>query len=116
MKTIATIYQFLPKAEGTSARGPWCKQTVVFRYLDSDKFFLADFFGPERLAFLSTLKEGQLVQVSYEMTAREYEASWFVDVQGFSCVPLGKIPTPTGQTPPAAPAAEQPTPKTPPIG
>lgn len=88
MKQIAKLSQKLPLVSGTSARGEWKKQSALFCYPNSDTKFMVDFFGGEKIAKLDTCKEGDLVQVDFILTCREYESSIFHDVKGLDIVKL----------------------------
>ena len=83
MKVIAKIDQLLPAVEGSSERGPWKKQVIIFRNIDRDNRFMVTFFGVEKCEYLKMMKPGMLVEVSFELTCREYNGSFFPDVRGF---------------------------------
>lgn len=115
MQTLTgKIVKFYPRQHGESQRGPWVKVIFVVEYGEEyPKKVAFSLFGEERLQMCRGLKEGSLVQVSYNPESREYQDRWYTDLQCIRLTPVGTAQTqaPTqAPTPAPAPApAPQPT-------
>ncbi len=101
MEFEGTVYKIMPKTSGTSARGEWQRQDVVFDYNDggnfSRKLSVTFFNRPDDVA---KLKEGATYQVSVNVESREYNGRWYTDVRAWRLQPK--------QETVAAPAPEMP--------
>lgn len=94
------------RMEGESSNGqPWTKQTLVLKPTagsDTEKRRYAfEFFGAERVDMLQEVKEGMLVEVSFDIQTNEYEGKYFTTLKGYNLRVFEAAPTPQ----PAAPAA-----------
>lgn len=104
MEFEGTVYKIMPVTKGTSARGEWQRQDVVFEYADgtySRKICVTFFNKPEDAA---RLREGATYQVSVNVESREYNGRWYTDIRAWRLQPKQN----------EAPAA--PMPDMPPIG
>jgi hypothetical protein len=90
MQTITgRIVKFLPKQEGYSQRGHWVKAGFVIEYGDEyPKKAAFSLFGEDRLQMCKSLKEGTLVQVSYNPESREYQDRWYTEL---NCIRLQAV-------------------------
>jgi len=90
MQTITgRIVKFLPIQEGDSQRGHWMKAGLVIEYGDEyPKKAAFRLFGEDRLQMCKGLKEGTLVQVSYNPESREYQDRWYTDL---NCIRLQAV-------------------------
>ena len=108
MQTInGRIVKFLPKQEGDSQRGHWVKAGLVIEYGDEyPKKAAFSLFGEDRLQICKGLKEGTLVQVSYNPESREYQGRWYTELNciRLQAVGAGQPCTGTGPSPAPAPA------------
>ncbi len=116
MEFEGTVYKIMPAASGTSARGEWQRQDVVFDYPDGTytrKICVTFFNKPEDVA---RLREGATFQVSVNVESREYNGKWYTDIRAWriqpkqtetgAAAPIPDMP-PMGEEPSfAAPAAE----------
>ena len=71
----------MPATSGTSARGPWQRQEVVFDLQTNNSQFprkaCVTFFNkPEEVA---RLKEGDACIVSFDIESREYNGRWYTE-------------------------------------
>ena len=88
------------KQSGQSARGAWVKQDFILEYQDGN--FPAEVcftsFGNDKVAELDRFQVGDLVKVSFNLRAREYNGRWYNDVRVWRITPAGQ-----SQSQPAAP-------------
>ena len=100
MEFEGTVYKIMPVTKGTSARGEWQRQDVVFEMQDgayARKICVTFFNRPDDVA---RLKEGATYTVSVNIESREYNGRWYTDVREWRIQPL--------QQQAAAPAADLP--------
>ena len=112
------ISQKLQIVSGQSARGEWRKQDFVVEFPDGNFTSQACFtaFGDDRVNELGRFQVGDMVQVSFNVRAREYNGRWYNDLRAWrisSAQPQGQAaqapayaaPAPSYNDPaPAAPA------------
>ena len=118
MEFEGTVYRILPVTKGTSARGDWQRQDVVFDVPDgnfSRKICVTFFNRPDDVA---RLREGAACRVSVNIESREYNGRWYTDIRAWrlqaaqpeapAAAPVPDLP-PFGEEPysnaPAQPAA-----------
>ena len=74
----------MPVTKGTSARGDWQRQDVVFDYNDGGNFsrkICVTFFNrPDDVA---KLHEGSTYQVSVNIESCEYNGRWYTDIRAW---------------------------------
>ena len=94
------------KQSGQSARGAWFKQDFILEYQGGN--FPAEVcftsFGNDKVAELDRFQVGDLVKVSFNLRAREYNGRWYNDVRVWRITPAGQ---PQAQAPVAAAPAPQ---------
>ena len=98
MEFEGTVYRILPLTKGTSARGDWQRQDVVFDMQDGNftrKICVTFFNRPDDVA---KLKEGSAYHVSVNIESREYNGRWYTDIRAWRLQALQP------ETPAAAPA------------
>ncbi len=83
MEFEGTVYEILPAASGTSARGEWQRQEVVFEMMDGQysRKVVVTFFNKE--AEVKALVKGQAYIVSINLESREYNGRWYTNVNGW---------------------------------
>ena len=82
MEFEGTVYKILPVTKGTSARGEWQRQDVVFEMNEGSftrKICVTFFNKPEDVA---RLKEGSTYNVSVNIESREYNGR---SAESFTC-------------------------------
>ena len=116
MEFVGVVYRIMPQQSGTSARGQWQKQEVIFEQPDEfSRKVCVTFFG-DRVQDAATLQVGEKVNVSCNIESREYNGRWYTDVRAWRVQPkqeeapaapaMPEMP-PFGEEPAyAAPAAE----------
>ncbi len=83
MEFEGTVYKILPATKGTSARGEWQRQDVVFEMQDGPyarKICVTFFNKPDEVA---RIREGALYNVSVNIESREYQGRWYTDVRAW---------------------------------
>lgn len=108
MEFEGTVYKIMPVTKGTSARGEWQRQDVVFDYSDggnfSRKISVTFFNRPDDVA---RLREGATYNVSVNIESREYNGRWYTDIRAWRLQPKqAEAPAPMPEMPPLA---EEPT-------
>lgn len=90
MKQYLKVASVLEVCYGKSDNGvEWERHTVVFDTTGQTARQLAiDFMGERRTQTTKKLKAGQLCEVVYEPSSREYHGRWFTNLEGLSCKPM----------------------------
>ena len=105
----------LEPRSGVSARGEWKSQDFVLETMDSfPRKMVFSVFGAERLQRFA-IQVGQMVNVSFDIDAHEYNGRWFNNIRAFDVRPVQPaavapgVPVGADQMPPfAEPAQAQP--------
>lgn len=117
MEFEGTVFKIMPVTKGTSARGEWQRQDVVFDYMDGTfarKICVTFFNKPEDVA---KLHEGGAYNVSVNIDSREYNGRWYTDIRAWriqskqdaapaAAAPAGEMP-PIGEEPTYASTPDQ---------
>ncbi len=83
MEFVGVVYRIMPQQSGTSARGQWQKQEVIFEQPDEfSRKVCVTFFG-DRVQDVATLQVGEKVNVSCNIESREYNGRWYTDVRAW---------------------------------
>lgn len=83
MEFDALVYKILAPVKGTSARGEWTKQEVVFELPgDFNKKVCVSFWG-DKAQDAASLVEGENVTLSVNLESREYNGRWFTEVRAW---------------------------------
>lgn len=93
MRAYLIVNTVLEVCCGKSSNGTdWERQTVVFDTTGESKRQLAiDFMGERRTQTTKKLKVGQLCEVVYEPSSREYSGKWYTNLEGISCRPMEQV-------------------------
>ena len=111
MELQGKIIEVLPVKTGSSARGEWKVQEFVLETIE-DRFthkMVFSVFGEERLQRFN-IQLGQMVNVSFDIDAREYQGRWFNSIRAFDVRPVladVQQPVPPVGSPGAAPFDQQ---------
>ena len=101
MEFEGTVYKIMPVTKGTSARGDWQRQDVVFEMQDGPytrKICVTFFNRPDDVA---RLKEGATYNVSVNIESREYNGRWYTDIRAWRIQPKqAEAPAPMPDRPP----------------
>jgi hypothetical protein len=99
MEFEGVVFRILPPVSGTSARGVWKKQDVVFEIPgEFSRKVCVTFFG-DRADDASSLKEGDRAEVSVNVESREYNGKWYTDVKAWKMVKRSAESTSVDVTP-----------------
>ena len=86
MEFEGVVYKVLEPVSGTSARGEWKKQDIVFEVpSDMNRKSCVAFFG-DRAGDVASLRAGDTANVSVNVESREYNGRWYTDVRGWRIV------------------------------
>ena len=84
MELEGTVWNVLPPVRGTSARGEWVKQEVVFEQPGEFNRKVCVSFWGDKAQDAATLKPGEAVTISANVESREYNGRWFTEVRAAS--------------------------------
>ena len=86
MEFEGVVYKILPATQGTSARGEWKKQEVIFEVpQEVSRKICVIFFNKE--SDVARLREGMTCTVSVNIESREYNGKWYTDVPAWRVQP-----------------------------
>ncbi len=108
MEFEGTVYKMMPVTKGTSARGDWQRQDVVFDMQEGNftrKICVTFFNRPDDVA---KLKEGATYRVSVNIESREYNGRWYTDVRAWRLQPKEVVAPAVAPMPDMPPLGEEP--------
>lgn len=108
MEFEGVVYKIMPVTRGTSARGEWQRQDVVFDYNDGGQFsrkICVTFFNKE--SDVAKLREGETFLVSVNIESREYNGRWYTDIRAWRLQPKQAEVPGAGPMPDMPPIAEE---------
>ncbi len=115
MEFEGIVYKVLPVVKGTSARGEWTKQEVVFELPNEFNRKICVGFWGDRAQDAMSLREGEKVTVSVNVESREYNGRWFTEARAWKMnrmTPAEEVVSPVPDLPPFE-ASEEPYNETP---
>ncbi len=77
------VYRVLEPVKGTSARGEWTKQEVVFELPGEFSRKLCVSFWGDKAQEAAGLTPGENVTVSINLESREYNGRWFTEARAW---------------------------------
>ena len=91
MEFEGVVYKILPPTKGTSARGDWQRQEVIFELpQEFSRKVCVIFFNKE--SDVARLREGMTCTVSVNIESREYNGKWYTDVRAWRVQPKEETP------------------------
>lgn len=88
MELQGKVIYALEARSGTSARGEWTSQDFVIETNDTyPRKMVFSVFGADRLQRFA-IQVGQLVNVSFDIDAREYNGRWFNSIRAYDVRPV----------------------------
>ena len=82
MEFEGVVYKIMPPVKGTSARGEWQRQEVIFDLpTEFSRKVCVVFFNKE--SEVARLREGATCTVSFNLESREYNGRWYTDVRAW---------------------------------
>lgn len=111
MEFEGVVYKILPPTSGTSARGEWRRQDVVFELpQEFSRKICVTFFNKD--SEVAQLHEGATYIVSVNVESREFNGRWYTDVRAWRVQPkpveAPAMPDYAPAMPEMAPIAEEP--------
>ena len=96
MRQFLRFIKATPTVTGGTADAPWCRRTLVFKTTGSRELIIAvTAFGEKRCKLGDTLTKGQLCEVDFEVSSREWEDKWFTDVNAIRITSFDKSTEPS---------------------
>ncbi len=83
MEFEGIVIQVMPVVKGTSARGEWSKQDVIFEQSGEFGRKVCVGFWGDKAQDASKLVPGDKVKVSANVESREYNGRWYTDVRAW---------------------------------
>lgn len=83
MEFEGKVISILQPVSGTSARGEWKKQEVVFEQDGEYGRKVCVSFWGDKAADAAALREGDRVSVAANVESREYNGRWFTEVRAW---------------------------------
>lgn len=83
MEFEGKVIQKLAPVSGTSARGQWTKQEVVFEQSGEFGRKVCVSFWGDKAQDAAQLNEGETMTVSVNIESREYNGRWFTEVRAW---------------------------------
>ena len=93
MEFEVVVNKIMAVTRGTSARGEWQRQDVVFDFFDGGQFFrkiCVTFFIKE--SDVAKLREGETFLVAVNIESREYNGRWYTDIRAWRVQPKQQQP------------------------
>ncbi len=86
-----TIIQKLDIQSGQSARGPWSKQEFVVEYQVGNfpTKVCMNVWGEDKIKDLEKYQIGDKVNISFNLSSREYNGRWYSDIRAWRIEPAG---------------------------
>lgn len=89
MELTAKLIQLMPVQTGMGKNGEWRKQNII---LETDGMY------PKKVCITlwgdkineSVLKEGSILNVSFDIESREYNGNWYTDLRAWKVEPAGE--------------------------
>jgi hypothetical protein len=111
LELIGKLIKILPVQSGTSARGAWSKQDFVVETQEQYPRKVCVSAWGERVNELSSMAEGDVLKVSFNLESREFNERWYTDVRAWR---IEKQQAGAPATPAAQPASSAVPPSSPP--
>lgn len=83
MELEAIVNQILPTQTGTTARGNWSSQDVIFEIPAEFNNKVCVTFRNDKIGEISALKIGDRVKVSFNVSSREWNSKWYTSLNGW---------------------------------
>lgn len=88
MEFEGTVFAIMQLVSGTSARGEWKRQEVIFEQKgEYSRKICVNFWG-DRTADVARLKVGDVASISANVESREYNGRWFTEVRAWRIAPV----------------------------
>ncbi len=113
LELIGKLIKVLPMQSGVSSRGNWSKQDFVIETQEQYPRKVCISAWGERVNELTSVKEGDLLRVSFNVESREFNERWYTDVRAWRIEKQGAAAgapsaAPAGASTPPPPPADDP--------
>jgi hypothetical protein len=93
------LSQFLPEVSGTGKNGTaWTKRDFIIETIDNFPKKVCIAAWGDRAADLSSISEGDMIKVSFDVQSREYNGKWYTDLRAWKIEHQGASSQPAIQT------------------
>ena len=107
MEFEGVVYKIMPATKGTSVRGDWQRQEVIFELpQEFSRKVCVIFFNKE--SEVARLKEGMTCTVSVNIESREFNGKWYTDVRAWRVQPKQEEAPAAPSMPDMPPFGEEP--------
>ncbi len=108
LKVKGTINRILPIESGTSKAGrAWQKQSFI---VDTGAQFNPEvcfsLFGEEKIEMLKNYREGSVVEVSFNISSREFNGKWYHNIDAWKIDSVGNEAPGSVPPPPTEPPVD----------
>lgn len=93
MEFDGTVWRVLPLVKGTSSRGEWMKQDVVFELPGEFNRKICVGFWGDKAQEAGALQNGESISVSANVESREYNGRWYTEVRAWKMARKSATPT-----------------------
>lgn len=83
MELEAIVCQVLPQQTGTTARGNWASQDVIFEIPAEFNNKICVTFRNDKMSEIGSLQIGDKVSVSFNVSSREWNSRWYTSLNGW---------------------------------
>lgn len=83
MEFEGTLFAILPLVKGTSARGEWMKQDLIFELPGEFSRKVCVSFWGDKAQEAGALKPGEVISVSANVESKEYNGRWYTEVRAW---------------------------------
>ena len=118
LELIGKLIKTLPVQSGTSARGAWSKQDFIIETQEQYPRKVCVAAWGERVNELSTVAEGDMLKISFNLESREFNERWYTDVKAWriekqlagapAASPAQTAPAAVPPPPPPSPSSSSP--------
>lgn len=107
MELELTVVKALDVVTGTSARGTWSKQEMIFEYKDEFERKVCISFWGDKIQEIASLTPGAKAKISFNIESREYNGRWFTELRGWRVAKAESVPMSVASNSPDMPPIEQ---------
>ncbi|MFI3262260.1 MAG: DUF3127 domain-containing protein [Rikenellaceae bacterium] len=83
MELEAIVSQILPMQSGTSARGNWSSQDVIFEIPAEFNNKICVTFRNDKMSEITSLNINDKVKVHFNISSREWNSRWYTSLNGW---------------------------------
>lgn len=108
MEIEGVVFKVLPAVRGTSAKGEWVRQEVIFdQPTDFNRKVCISFWG-DKAQDAASYKEGEAMSLSVNVESREFNGKWYTSLQAWKVVRKSDQGAASASASASAPIADMP--------